>query len=143
MNVQIFWSPLLIGHVLLSIHGSGHHAVALNGQFWECAGKIPRDVWPPCGLPSGRSIANRKELFNVPWTGSRFYEGANSRLEQGSQARLTCRLLRCKITLPRLSPEPYLADAVAFALKTLTCFSRSCCRNGLVNAADLEGSGEQ
>jgi len=27
----IFWSPLLIGHALLSSHDSGHDAVALNG----------------------------------------------------------------------------------------------------------------
>jgi hypothetical protein len=30
-NVQIFWAPLLIGHALLSRHGSARDAVTLNG----------------------------------------------------------------------------------------------------------------
>jgi hypothetical protein len=30
-NVKIFWSPLLIGHALLSSHGSKQDAVVFNG----------------------------------------------------------------------------------------------------------------
>ena len=50
-NVQIFWLPLVIGHALLSSHGSRDDAVMLNGLIQECAG--PTDFWPPCGRALG------------------------------------------------------------------------------------------
>ena len=74
-NPQIFWLPLLIGHALLSNHGSEQGMPwRLWSTFRNVRVKYPRISGRLAAVPLGRSLINKRcwLRFLVDWTGSRF-----------------------------------------------------------------------
>ena len=81
-NAQIFWSPLLIGHALPSVHGSKQVMPRRYGQFLrKVRVKYPRISGRLAAVPLGRSLVNRRcclrflgsldrfSIFNAPIPG--------------------------------------------------------------------------
>jgi hypothetical protein len=59
-NAQIFWLPLLIGHALLSNHGSEQVPCAYGQFFGNVRVKYPRISGRLAAVPLGRSLINRR-----------------------------------------------------------------------------------